>query len=265
MKRLFLDSPNSEWVPVQTGESGDFVYRRNDGAAYAKVATAARANELVGERDRLTWLHGQGVACPEVIDWHETEAEACLIMTAIPGVPAAELSGNDLLSAWPTLAQQLKLLHGLSGERCPFERRLSRMFERAVDVVSRNAVNPAFLPEEDKNKPQHELLARVERELPTRLDQETKAMVVCHGDPCLPNLMVDPHRLHCTGFIDLGRLGTADRYADLALLIANAQEKWTTPEQAGRAFAVLFDTLEIAAPDRERLTFYLRLDALTWG
>ncbi|MFP1592824.1 phosphotransferase [Escherichia coli] len=29
---------------------------------------------------------------------------------------------------------------------------------------------------------------------------------VCHGDPCMPNFMVDPKTLQCTGLIDLGRL-----------------------------------------------------------
>ncbi|MFY8402409.1 phosphotransferase, partial [Pseudomonas aeruginosa] len=88
---------------------------------------------------------------------------------------------------------------------------------------------------------------------------------VCHGDPCMPNFMVDPKTLQCTGLIDLGRLGTADRYADLALMIANAEENWAAPDEAERAFAVLFNVLGIEAPDRERLAFYLRLDPLTWG
>ena len=85
------------------------------------------------------------------------------------------------------------------------------------------------------------------------------------GDPCMPNFMVDPKTLQCTGLIDLGRLGTADRYADLALMIANAEENWAAPDEAERAFAVLFNVLGIEAPDRERLAFYLRLDPLTWG
>ncbi|EMB03641.1 Aminoglycoside 3'-phosphotransferase [Vibrio cholerae O1 str. Inaba G4222] len=53
----------------------------------------------------------------------------------------------------------------------------------------------------------------------------------------MPNFMVDPKTLQCTGLIDLGRLGTADRYADLALMIANAEENWAAPEgrQRGRA------------------------------
>lgn len=224
-----------------------------------------RRQICAGERDRLIWLKGRGVACPEVINWQEEQEGACLVITAIPGVPAADLSGADLLKAWPSMGQQLGAVHSLSVDQCPFERRLSRMFGRAVDVVSRNAVNPDFLPDEDKSTPQLDLLARVERELPVRLDQERTDMVVCHGDPCMPNFMVDPKTLQCTGLIDLGRLGTADRYADLALMIANAEENWAAPDEAERAFAVLFNVLGIEAPDRERLAFYLRLDPLTWG
>ncbi|UGQ22231.1 APH(3'') family aminoglycoside O-phosphotransferase [Brucella anthropi] len=253
------------WVSIRSGESGDFLYRRHDDLAYAKIASRVRIADLAGERDRLAWLHGRGVACPEIIAWRETEEGACLTMTAIPGVPAADLSGVDLLKAWPSMAQQLGIMHNLPVAQCPFERSLSRMFACAVDVVSRNAVNPDFLPDEDKTKPQQELLARVEQELTVRLDQESADMVVCHGDPCMPNFIVDPQSLRCSGVIDLGRLGTADRYADLALMVANAGESWAAPHEAERAFAILLDILGINAPDRERLAFYLRLDPLTWG
>ncbi|PLE46572.1 phosphotransferase [Klebsiella pneumoniae] len=183
-------------------------------------------------------------------------------MAAEPQTGRREVSA--LTDARKTLAYDFfRILR--APHQCPFERRLSRMFGRAVDVVSRNAVNPDFLPDEDKSTPQLDLLARVERELPVRLDQERTDMVVCHGDPCMPNFMVDPKTLQCTGLIDLGRLGTADRYADLALMIANAEENWAAPDEAERAFAVLFNVLGIEAPDRERLAFYLRLDPLTWG
>lgn len=75
---------SSVWDPVRTGESGDFVYRRHDDLAYAKVASRARVFELAGERDRLAWLHGGGVACPEIIEWRESAEEASRTMTAIP-------------------------------------------------------------------------------------------------------------------------------------------------------------------------------------
>lgn len=253
------------WEPIATGESGHLVYRRDDGLAYAKLASFARSAELVGERQRLTWLEGRGVTCPELIDWRETENGACLVTSALPGLPAAALSAQELLQAWPSMAQQLGALHGLAIDRCPFDRGLTVMLDRAAAAVARNAVNPDFLPDEDKNRPASELLAQIVSDVPIRQYQEDADKVVCHGDPCMPNLMVDPRTLQCTGVIDLGRLGTADRYADLALMVANATETWTTQEQSEQAFAILFDTLGVEAPDHERLVFYLRLDPLTWG
>lgn len=73
------------------------------------------------------------------------------------GSTMADLSGADLLKAYSSMGQQLGAVHSLSVDQCPFERRLSRMFGRAVDVVSRNAVNPDFLPDEDKSTPQLDL------------------------------------------------------------------------------------------------------------
>ncbi|MXN48594.1 APH(3'') family aminoglycoside O-phosphotransferase [Shinella kummerowiae] len=265
LSSAFLDGLHSNWLPVRGGESGNIVFQRADAQAYAKIAPTAHRIELAEERDRLIWLKGRGVTCPEVISWREEQEGACLVMTAIPGVPAADLSGSDLFKAWPSLVQQLNAVHSLSAEECPFERRLSGMFARAVDIVSRNAVNPDFLPDEDKLTPQPDLLARIERELTVRIEQENTELRVCHGDPCMPNFMVSVETLQCTGLIDLGRLGKADRYADLTLMIANAEENWASPDEAKRAFDILFTSLGIDAPDRERLAFYLRLDPLTWG
>lgn len=255
----------SGWTPAHEGESGDRVYRSADGTRYAKLAEGTRALELAGERDRLHWLAGKDIACPALLDWQENEHGACLMMSAIPGIPAVDLSGADLLKAWPSMVEHLAALHALAADDCPFERSLTTMFARAADVVARDAVNPDFLPDEDKEHQARDLLARVEAELRLRLAQEQADRVVCHGDPCMPNFMVDRETLRCTGLIDLGRVGTADRYADLALMLANAGENWTTAEEAERAFAILFSTLRIEAPDRERLAFYLRLDPLTWG
>ncbi|MBB6488074.1 APH(3'') family aminoglycoside O-phosphotransferase [Rhizobium lusitanum] len=263
--KALLAHTRADWTRVKEGESGDLVYRRGDGRAYAKIALPAHLADLAGERDRLLWLQGRGIAVPEVIDWQEAENGACLIMTAIPGVPAVELDGDALLKAWASMARQLRSLHELPVDDCAFDRSLSIMFARAADVVARHAVNPDFLPPEDQGKPAVELLDRVGRDLPVRLAQEAVDKVFCHGDACMPNFIVDPHSLQCTGLIDLGRVGKADRYVDLALMIANAGESWATQQQADRALTILFETLEIVEPDRERLAFYLKLDPLTWG
>ena len=59
------------------------------------------------------------------------------------------------------MARQIEALHELAADQCPFDRGLSLMFDRAADVVGRHAVNPDFLPEEDKDTPADQLLARI--------------------------------------------------------------------------------------------------------
>jgi streptomycin 3"-kinase len=254
-----------EWIPVSHGESGDRVYRRSDGAAYAKVSGRGGAALLDGERRRAEWLAGLDLGSADILDWIASDDGACLVSSAVPGVPASDLSASELKKAWPSIVRRVKALHDLPAGDCPFERRLSTMFERAEDVVARNAVNPDFLDPEARHVPPSALLAMLRAELPERLAQERRDLVVCHGDACLPNIMVDPGALCCTGLVDLGRLGTADRYVDLSLLLGNARESWAGPEDAQAAFERLFDIHAIAAPDEGRLGFYLRLDPLTWG
>ncbi|WP_026617973.1 APH(3'') family aminoglycoside O-phosphotransferase [Ensifer aridi] len=265
-ERLLPTPPvGREWTPIRHGESGDRVYRRSDGAAYAKIASGKAAALLEGERDRIAWLAAFRIVSPVVYDWIAAEHAACLVLRAIPGVPASELAAPDLKKAWPSIARQLKALHELPAEACPFERRLASMFDRAADVVARDAVNLDFLAPEDLNVRSSELLAALRTELPKRLAEEPGDLVICHGDACLPNFMIDPETHRCTGIIDLGRLGTADRYVDFSLLLGNARESWTAPGDAQAARDCLFDIHGISNPDEGRLAFYLRLDPLTWG
>ena len=249
--------PPGRWDPVPGGESGATVHRRADGAAFAKCVPPDGAPALRGERDRIRWLSGTGVPGPSVLDWSCSDRGACLVTSAVPGVPSSELSSSALLAAWPSIVGTLRRLHALPAASCPFERELSTMFAIAEDVVGRGGVHPEFLTEEQRDVPATDLLAGLRAELGTRLAQEPGDLVVCHGDACLPNFLVDPDALTCTGLIDLGRLGTADRHADLALLRANARESWTG-DDAAEAEPLLGEV------DAGRMRFYLNLDPLTW-
>ena len=82
--------------------------------------------------------------------------------------------------------------------------------------------------------------------------QERYDLVVCHGDACLPNFIVDRESGRCTGVLDLGPLGVADRYADLTLILTNAEESWASEECAVAAEAEWFDNLGLF-PDRNLL------------
>ncbi|MED5815104.1 APH(3'') family aminoglycoside O-phosphotransferase [Mycolicibacterium sp. 050232] len=252
----------TDWHPVSHGESGAGVFRSADGARYAKVVGPAAVADLVAERDRVAWAHGRGLSVPSVIDWGTTEdGGAVLVTSAVGGVAADRLTETALRTAWPSIVQAVRDLHGIAAD-CPYRRDLDEMLDRARSVVAAGAVNPEFLCDEDRDVPAGELLARVEREAGLRRRQEATDEVVCHGDLCLPNILIDPDRLTVEGFVDLGRLGIADRHADLALLLANTADSFPGfAEDAAAGLAAGYP----AEVDPERLHFYLALDPLTWG
>lgn len=255
---------DTEWAPVAGGESGAGVFRSADGLRYAKCVVDQDVPELEGERERLVWAAAHDIPCAPVLDWHAGAGIACLVTGTVPGVTADALSAGELGRAWASIADAVRRLHETPVADCPFDRGVARMFARAQDVVARDAVQPEFLPEEQVGTPLAVLLARLAARMDTRLAEERANSVVCHGDLCLPNIVVDPATRTVTGFLDLGRLGTADPHADIALLLANSRETWPdepTAAKADRDFAHRYGH----ALDAERLRFYLHLDPLTWG
>ncbi|MFI9838872.1 APH(3'') family aminoglycoside O-phosphotransferase [Nonomuraea sp. NPDC051941] len=264
-RALLCDGRDGDgWIPVTGGESGADVFRSEDGTRYAKCVPAGSVTSLEEERDRVEWLGTQGVPGPRVLDWRATADGACLVTSAVAGVPADRVPAAGLRPAWEKIADAVRRLHDLPARGCPFARDLTWMFATARDVVARGAVNPEFLPEEQQDTPAGELLARLEPQLEHRLAQEAAETVVCHGDLCLPNIILDPETLDVAGFIDLGRLGRADPYADIALLLANARETWPDEREAGLADERFAERYGIVL-DRDRERFYLHLDPLTWG
>ncbi|MDV3125551.1 APH(3'') family aminoglycoside O-phosphotransferase [Mycobacterium sp. 21AC1] len=253
----------ADWRPVEHGESGAGVFRSADGSRYAKVVGPVGVDALAAERDRVSWAHHRGIPAPAVLDWGATDdGGAYLITSAVQGVPADRLPESALRAAWPSILAAVRALHALPVGNCPYRRDLDTMLALARAVVAADAVNPDFLRDEDRAVPATELLHRVEREAGLRRQQETGDAVVCHGDLCLPNILVDAAVEACTGFIDLGRLGVADRHADLALLSANTAD--TFPGFADEAAAALAAGYPRGLDDA-RVDFYLRLDPLTWG
>lgn len=91
-----------------------------------------------------------------------------------------------------------------------------------------------------------QLLAELERTRPASED-----LVVCHGDLTLDNVLVDPRTGGLTGVIDVGRLGVADRWLDLAILQRELTEE---------PFAAFLAGYELTGPDQDKLAFYILLD-----
>lgn len=252
------------WEPVHAGESGAVVLRSSDGARYAKCVTVERSAELAAERDRVRWLAEQGIRAPEVLDWLADDAGAGLVTSAVRGTPANQLSATALRAAWPSIVDAVRTLHALPVTGCPFRRDLARMFARASDVVARGRVHQEFLPVEQQHDAPEELLARLAGRLDRMLAAEAADTVVCHGDLCLPNIVLGGDPPAFAGFVDLGRLGLADRHADISLLLTTAREIWSD-ESAAVAADAEFVGCYGRVPDAERFRYYLHLDPLTWG
>jgi hypothetical protein len=86
-------------------------------------------------------------------------------------------------------------------------------------------------------------LGQLERLLPDGED-----VVVCHGDYCPPNALIRDGRV--TAYVDLGELGVADPWWDLA--VATGAITWNF----GPGLEPLFLSVYGAPPDPQRQAFY---------
>jgi streptomycin 3"-kinase len=258
-----LPPGSGDWEPVTGGESGASVFRDQGHRLYAKIVPSELVPALAAERDRSSWLNQTAIPTALMLDWRETAAGACLVTQAVPGVPASDLDARALRRAWPSVAAAVRALHDLATDSCPFDRSLVQMMRLARATVAEGLVVVEFLPTALQDTPPAQILEQIEAELPVRLAQERAQLVVCHGDLCLPNILVDPISGQVTGLIDLGRLGTADPYGDLALLFGTARQRWTDESMARQAEEEFAETYGTKL-ERDREDFYRRLDPLTW-
>ncbi|GAA2587420.1 aminoglycoside 3'-phosphotransferase [Actinomadura fulvescens] len=232
-------------TPVWRNELGGLTFRLDgETTRYVKwVAAGTPEIDLPGEAERLAWAQ-RWARVPRVLD-HGTDAEgAWLVTAAVPGRSAVDPRWQaEPATASAAIGHGLRLLHdALPVDRCPFdwsvERRLARADERVAD-----GEGPADWAPEHRHLDLAEARARLAE--PPAIDR----LVVCHGDACVPNtLLHDDGRF--AAHVDLGTLGLADRWADLAVAT------WSLEWDYGPGFdGILYDAYEIA-PDAERVAYY---------
>ncbi|MFF7331075.1 phosphotransferase [Streptomyces sp. NPDC008150] len=217
-------------VPVWENESGGLTFRIGEGeeTLFAKWAAAGSGPDLAAEAERLVWA-APFTPVPRVLE-HGSDADGSWLVTAgLPGENAVSPRWRaDPGGAVRALGEGLRALHDqLPAAGCPFSWSVPDRVERArregVDVPDGLLQPPP-----------------VER------------LVVCHGDACAPNtLLADDGSW--SAHVDLGSLGLADRWADLAVASAN------TVGNYGPGWEDALLEAYGVTPDRQRLAYYRSL------
>jgi kanamycin kinase/aminoglycoside 3'-phosphotransferase-2 len=246
------------WTPVTVGQSGARVWRSEGCYLKAVEARTPAAVELAGEAERSRWLRTQGLAAPEVLDTGDDGRWQWMLTAAVRGRSLAEpWPGHlrrDLVGA---VSDALVQLHSLDPAACPFRRDIAATVPAAAAAASAGEVDLDDLDAERTGREAVSLLAELIATQPPSED-----LVVCHGDLCTPNVLVDPDDITVTGLVDLGRLGVADRHQDLALL-ARSLGGDLNPQYAAGDVDLLLGTYARRTgvlADSHRLAWYRLLD-----
>lgn len=249
----------SGWDRVTTGRSGADVRRSPDGSVYVKVGRGLVRGDLVDERERLAWLAETELPGAEVLDWEDDGDTATLTLRTVPGVPMSDVPAHDVPRAAEALGRFLRELHGLPRGSCPFERWLAVTVPLARLRVESGLVDEDDFDVERADRSAESLLAELIELRPKAEKLEVADLVVCHGDACLPNFLVDPASLEITGIVDVHRLGVADRHLDLALTTRSMSDASLNPAYGAEAAQAMLSAYGVPA-DPWRLDFYRLLD-----
>jgi len=239
------------WFRDQVGQSGCAVYRlvREGGDdLYLKMAGAETLSDLVDEMARLRWL-ADYLPVPPLHGFGLEAGGGWMLTGRLPGRTAYQLLEEDLAAAPAlacVLARFLRRLHAIPVERCPFNADHRLRLAVAKDRMDAGLVEEDEFDEARLGKSARDVWDEMLAAIPPTFER-----VVTHGDFSLDNLLVVDGEV--TGCIDLGRVGIADRWQDLAIL-------WHSLAEFGEeAAAAMLQAYGIAL-DPPRLDFHLRLD-----
>lgn len=217
---------------------------------YLKVARLGKEVGLLAERDRMAWAASR-LPVPQLLAYGSEGGYEWLLTRGLPGVTAID-------AAWlaaparlvPLLAEGLRRVHALPIHDCPFDCRVATVVQEVWDRMQRSHTDNTnkFHTDVDVSRLASSL-SHIER-----LRPEHEDLVVCHGDYCLPNVLISENRV--AGYIDLGDLGVADRWADLTMAT------WSVTYNLGPGWEDIFLARYGVARDDRKMDFYRLLSDL---
>ena len=207
----------------------------------------------------LRWLDGK-LPVSKLITFEKAEGRSYLLTSRIKGEMLCEQPLlSDPVQVTRLMADALKMLWSIDVSDCPVDNGLDNKLKLARYYVENDLCDTDVEPEtygEGGFKDPSDLLSWLESNRPT------EDMVLSHGDMCLPNVFHKDGKI--SGFIDLGRSGTADRYQDIALCYRSLKHNYDGSygyKHEGFDPDLLFEYLGIT-PDMEKIRYYILLDEL---
>lgn len=212
---------------------------------YLKWAPAGSPARLGAEAERLRWAAPYSPV-PAVLGSGSDGEGSWFISEAIDGESAVSQRWRDQPEVAVTaIGQGLRALHdSLPVPRCPFSWSAQERLARAASKLAsgHHYQESTFHQARLGLSPQVALaeLAQV---------PEVDKLVVCHGDACSPNTLIDGAGRWC-GHVDFDNLGVADRWADLAVAT------WSLGWNYGPGWDALFLDAYGTGPDPGRTRYY---------
>jgi aminoglycoside 3'-phosphotransferase-2 len=242
--------PAAWWVPLSY-QHPSRCWRIEDAAsrqaiAYVKVSDAGAFGGVEDERRRLEWAAAK-LPLAAVIDAGQDNGLDWMLLAPLRGLDG---TSARLLKRPPRLvgllATALRQLHAAPITGCPFDFRLPAAMAHVESRLDSGQINPADFRPQFRGFSAAAAVAELRSLLPAAEDP-----VITHGDYCVPNIVFDGDRL--SGFVDVGALGVADRWRDLAVAL------WTLECNIGLGWDELFLETYGVTPDPARQAFYLLL------
>lgn len=205
------------------------------------------------------------IPVPQVYAYEKEEGKSYLLMSKCMG----EMACSHTYMSHPAmlcklLADGLKSLWSIDISDCRSDQRLPHKLAQARyyvenGLVDLDNVQPDTFGKDGFKNPM-ELLEWLYGHMPE------EDLVLSHGDFCLPNIFGMDDKV--SGYIDLGRMGIADKWCDIAICYRSLSNNYSGKydfhienEYLGYDDAMFFDELGME-PNWEKIRYYILLDEL---
>ncbi|MEV4776251.1 aminoglycoside 3'-phosphotransferase [Microbacterium sp. LWH12-1.2] len=211
-------------TPVWRNGIGGLTFRTDDGRFIKWGPLDPEAN-MHDEAERMRWAR-RWITVPEVLEQGQDAEHEWLVTIALDARSAVDPRwAEDPGTAVRAVGEALRAMHDtLPVADCPWEWSVPTR----IAIAERRGIE---IPDAFRDAP------------------EIDRLVVAHGDACMPNTLLAADG-RWTAHVDLAALGTADRWADIA--VASMSTEWN----CGLGWEDALIEAYGVEPDRERLAYY---------